>query len=182
MEVEVKAHVNNLKEIEDRLKKLGAEKIEEIYQEDIYFNAPDRDFSKTDEALRIRKIENEKTKIILTYKGPKIDKISKTREEVEVGIENLKNMVEILKFLGYKAVATIKKKRKIYKFKDFEICLDDVYKVGKFIEVEKNVKNKNKIKEYVDHAFKICKKLNIKNNFERRSYLELYLKKKRHQQ
>ena len=36
----------------------------------------------------------------MTYKGPKIDKISKTREEIEVKIEDGHKMEKILEKLG----------------------------------------------------------------------------------
>ena len=47
---------------------------------DRYFNAPDRDFARTDEALRLRQAGRLN---ILTYKGPKLDALSKTRSEIE---------------------------------------------------------------------------------------------------
>lgn len=56
IEVEVKAHVSDFKGVKQRLIEIGAERIGEEHQEDTYFNAPHRDFAKTDEALRIREI------------------------------------------------------------------------------------------------------------------------------
>jgi len=43
IEVEVKAHANDLAVIENKLNNLGAFRKNEEYQEDIYFNAPHRD-------------------------------------------------------------------------------------------------------------------------------------------
>src|SRR4249920_446158 len=48
---------------------------------DHYFNAPDRDFAVTDEAIRVRTIGE---KNFVTYKGPKLDRETKTRLEIEV--------------------------------------------------------------------------------------------------
>ncbi len=58
IEVEVKAHATNLDEIEKKVIEIGASRRGEEYQEDLYFNAPHRDFAQTDEALRIRKTKS----------------------------------------------------------------------------------------------------------------------------
>ncbi|HIH62261.1 MAG TPA: class IV adenylate cyclase, partial [Methanobacteriales archaeon] len=68
IEVEVKAKTDH--RIKKKLESIGAQKIRTEKQEDIYFNAPHKDFKITDEALRIRETP---TRTLLTYKGPKID-------------------------------------------------------------------------------------------------------------
>ena len=89
IEVEVKAKIENFEDMKKKLENLGAIKSKKEFQEDIYFNSPIVDFAKSDEALRIRTTkENNNTNIFITYKGPKIDSESKTREEIEIGIEN----------------------------------------------------------------------------------------------
>ena len=96
-----------------QLKNLGFKFIKKKFQEDIYFNGIDRDFRETDEALRIR---DEDGNFFVTYKGPKIDKISKTREEIEVRIEDKEKMRQIFKRLGFKEVKPIKKIREICEY------------------------------------------------------------------
>ncbi|MEM4524643.1 MAG: class IV adenylate cyclase, partial [Archaeoglobaceae archaeon] len=63
--------------------------LEEKEEFDLYFSHPCRDFAETDEALRIR-VEK---KIKMTYKGPKVDEETKTREEVNLIIDNFENAV-----------------------------------------------------------------------------------------
>ena len=93
IEVEVKAKINSFDEIKDKLNDLGAIKVKTEHQEDRYFNSPVVDFAKSDEALRIRETKTEEShNLFITYKGPKIDSKSKTREEVE-----MKNAAEYLK-------------------------------------------------------------------------------------
>jgi adenylate cyclase class 2 len=53
VEVEIKLR-GDLQEVERKLLKFGAFFEGEFYEEDLYFNSPLRDFSLTDEALRIR--------------------------------------------------------------------------------------------------------------------------------
>ncbi len=176
IEVEAKAHVNDFNSVLKKLKEIGAEKVMVEHQKDIYFNNLEyRDFEKSDEALRIRNttINNEKTEIILTYKGPKLDDVSKTRKEIEVNVEDSKNTSLILENLGFKPAANVEKDRTTYSFQEFAISLDNVHQVGNFVEIEKGMVEGEDFKEAIDKIFKIYKKLGIEDGFERRSYLEL---------
>lgn len=174
IEVEVKAHVDNFNIVKKALSDLKAQKIKIEYQKDIYFNAPHRDFSKTDEALRIRETTTkDSVKLILTYKGAKMDEVSKTRKEIEVEIEDKQRMSDILENLGFIPVANVNKERVIYNYNNFVISLDDVSKVGTFVEIETEAVEGENFEESVEQIFKIYEKLGITNGFERRSYLEL---------
>lgn len=174
LEVEVKAHVTDFHSVIRKLSDIGAEKIKTEHQEDVYFNAPHRDFAQTDEALRIREIPSEHgLKIFLTYKGAKMDDKSKTRKEIEVKIENTEKTRQILENLGFYPVKTIKKDRVIYLLDEFIISLDKVYEVGNFVEIETSREEGENFQESLDEIFKIYQKLGIENGFERRSYLEL---------
>ncbi|MDQ1251406.1 MAG: adenylate cyclase, class 2, partial [Euryarchaeota archaeon] len=57
IEVEVKVRADH-EQIRPILKKIGAVKIKTEIQSDTYFAAPHRDFAKTDEALRIRSLDD----------------------------------------------------------------------------------------------------------------------------
>ncbi len=102
-----------------------------------------------------------------------MDAISKTRKEIEVEVEDSENTESILENLGFKAVERIKKDRTTYLFNKFIITLDDVYKVGKFVEIEKEVAEGEDFEDTLDKIFEIYKKIGIEEGFERRSYLEL---------
>ena len=102
IEVEVKAKIKSFDEMRKRLDDINAVKVKTEHQEDRYFNSPVRDFAQTDEALRIRTTrQNDEEHIFITYKGPKIDSKSKTRKEIEMGIEEAQKCSEIfeLRFL-----------------------------------------------------------------------------------
>src|SRR5207253_4194843 len=108
---------------------------------DDYYNAPDRDFKQTDEAFRMRRIGS---KTYLTYKGPKQKAAVKIRTELEVPLPDgdaaARQFAELLKHLGYRYVATVKKRRRTYKFRRdpfaVAVCLDDVARLGRVAEVE----------------------------------------------
>ena len=171
IEVEIKVRIKNKDEITEKLKKLGFKFIKKKFQEDIYFNGIDRDFRKTDEALRIR---DDNGTYYVTYKGPKIDRISKTREEIEVRIDDKEKMRQIFKKLGFREVRPIRKVREIYKKDDITASIDDVEGLGLFLELEKNIYNINEKDEALKELMEILKALNIsKDNTIRKSYLEL---------
>ena len=95
IEVEVKAKIESFEEIKKELEKISAIKTKTEYQKDIYFNSPIVDFAQSDEALRIRKtMSNDNTNIFITYKGPKIDKNSKTRKEIEKTKTKAQNQIK----------------------------------------------------------------------------------------
>ena len=68
---------------------------------DRYFNHPARDFAETDEALRIRRIGPVNR---ITYKGPRVDTVTKTRQELELplveGEKSAADWITLLEKLG----------------------------------------------------------------------------------
>jgi adenylate cyclase class 2 len=108
---------------------------------DLYFQAPDRDLKATDEAFRLRRVG---AKNYLTYKGPKRDAETKTRPEIEIalgdGAETAADAERLFTALGYKPVAAVRKKRRVYTFTrdgfELEACFDAVERVGEFVELE----------------------------------------------
>lgn len=81
LEIEVKYPVRDWEDVQRQLQKWGASCDPPREDVDQYFNAPDRDFAKTDEAVRVRQIGEAN---FVTYKGPKTDAHTKTRTEIEV--------------------------------------------------------------------------------------------------
>src|SRR5229473_7646304 len=112
LEVEMKFPAANWNSLERQLAAWGAKELDIRREEDYYFNAPDRDFAQTDEALRLRRIGSSN---YLTYKGPKKDPETKTRLEVEVpiapGHEPAQALTQLLEHLGYRSVAVVEKER-----------------------------------------------------------------------
>jgi adenylate cyclase class 2 len=174
IEVEVKAKIESFSEMEEKLDKIGAIKTKKEFQEDIYFNSPVVDFAQTDEALRIRTTkENDKTNIFITYKGPKIDKQSKTRREIEMGIEDSQKCSGIFEAIGFKKVRTVRKNRQYYTFENFEISLDDIEGLDPYMEIEIALSDGEDYSEAQKSIFDLFERLGITDGFERTSYLEL---------
>jgi len=170
LEIEIKARVDNFKKIEDRVLGLGGMFEREETQVDTYFNHPGRDFAKTDEALRIRRVEDA---CFITYKGPKLDDITKTREELEEGVEDFERTKEILLRLGFLEVSSVEKRRRYFVIDDTSVMLDDVAGLGKFVEVEKHADSYDP-QSIVDFLLS----LGVEDvDIEQRSYLGLLLEK-----
>ena len=81
IEVEQKFRATHSAELLARLERMGAVFAEPVVQVDLYFAHPARDFAQTDEALRIRRVGERN---FVTYKGPKLDAMTKTRRELEL--------------------------------------------------------------------------------------------------
>jgi len=182
IEVEMKFPAADLAGLERKLTAWGANQVKSRREEDHYFNAPDRDFAQTDEALRLRRVGSAN---FLTYKGPKLDPHTKTRTEIEVplalGEEAAEAMSQLVTRLGYRPVAVVQKSRRVFRINkegfDLEICLDEVMEVGRFAELEILAPD-----ERLDEARTVLQaaaaELGLTNS-ERRSYLELLLQKKK---
>ncbi len=172
IEIEVKSRLEDPGALERALRRKGARLLAEAVETDTYFNHPARDFAKTDEAVRIRVCGG---KAALTYKGPKLDKTSKSREELMTGIQDAKTAAAILGRLGFRKVATVRKRRRLFVLGKFEICVDRVYGLGDYFEIEARgpMKGYGKLR---DRAQDLMVELGG-NNPERRSYLEMLLSK-----
>lgn len=141
LEVEVKYRLDHRDPIVGMLRSWGATLVADHEEEDHYLRAPDRDFAKTDEAFRLRRIGERN---LLTYKGPRHDAASKTRLECEVpcpdGDAARAGFLRLLGHLGYTPVAVVRKRRTILEFDrggfTVHACLDDVERVGSFVEME----------------------------------------------
>lgn len=173
IEVEVKFQIENIREVEEKVEDYG-EFIVEKKESDIYFNSPWNDFRKNDEALRIRK-DNEA--VTITYKGPKIDSTTKSREEVKLNIDDYQSGVQLLKSLGFTPFGEVVKIRKIYNLGGATVSVDKVENLGKFLEIELQARE-SEVDEKRMQIFGLAKRLGFyEEQSIRKSYLELLMEK-----
>ncbi len=182
IEIEIKAALEGpdspaIPGIKARLVEIGFHADGCLIETDIYFNAPDRDFRKTDEALRLRSAQNfsnDEVETFITYKGKKLDGISKTRKEYETAIADPDTMGKLMEALGYRAAHIVKKKRWYYKKGDTTVCLDEVEGLGSYIELERMVDIVDERAEVVEELVAELEALGIdKSGLTTKSYLEL---------
>lgn len=139
-EVEVKLRTDHAP-LRRRLDEAGADRLDAVRQEDVYYDAPHRQFASTDEALRLRRERRAgEWHASLAYKGPRVDERSKTRSEAETAVEDAGAAQSILEGLGFEPAATVVKERERYALDGYTIALDDVEGLGTFVEVERTVR------------------------------------------
>jgi adenylate cyclase class 2 len=150
-EVEQKFRVADPAALESRLVALAARFRDPVEQVDRYFAHPCRDFVKTDEALRLRRVGDE---VAVTWKGPRIDSAAKSRRELELGLAEvpalpggprggqatLDRWTELLEALGFRPVRDVAKRRRaarvLWQGTEVEVALDTVAGLGDFLELE----------------------------------------------
>lgn len=118
--------------LRDRLRRLGALRGDLEVQKDTYFAHPQRDFAKTDEALRLRSTP---AGLELTYKGPReAGSAAKVRREETVHLRD--DPTALLEGLGFRPSAEVHKRRDLWTHGGCTIALDTVDDLGDFVEVE----------------------------------------------
>jgi adenylate cyclase class 2 len=136
-EVELKVRADH-PAVRRRLSALGAERVGTVTQVDTYYDAPHRDFGTTDEALRLRRERNDGASTTrFTYKGPLVEAASKTRRELETGVDDGDRLGEILEAVGFDPAAVVEKERERYRLDGYTVTLDSVADLGEFVEVER---------------------------------------------
>ena len=178
LEVEQKFRVVSHPDVRTRLEAIGAAPIGSEEQADLYLLHPGRNFAKTDEALRLRRIGEEN---YITYKGPKLDQTTKTRREIELplppGDEAFEKFAELLEALGFGRVATVRKTREKWQLTSHghvvEIALDKVSGVGNFVELEISADEAG-LEAARQTLTEIASELAL-TEATRRSYLEMWL-------
>jgi adenylate cyclase class 2 len=171
LEVEAKAHLDDPERIISSIIELGGREIYFTVQRDTYYRHPNRDFAQTDEALRIREEEG---RSFITYKGPKLDAETKSREELEVPLVDPQDLGGLLLRLGFEPVAVVEKRRRGYLVGTLEVCVDEVKGLGHFLEVE--ARGCEDLDEGRERVLGLLESLGL-DRMERRSYLELLLER-----
>ena len=178
-EVEIKYRAPDHRALRRRLLDLGAEEDPAIDQEDHYLAHPSRDFARSDEAFRLRRVGDSNR---ITYKGPKHAGPTKTREEIEVpfgdGPDALDRMATVLDRLGFRPVATIRKTRNPFHLKHLgrhiEVVLDTALGLGTFAEVEAIAAGPGDLPDAQAAVLDLARRLGL-DAVEPRSYLRMTL-------
>ncbi|MBN3037113.1 MAG: class IV adenylate cyclase [Candidatus Diapherotrites archaeon] len=129
MEIEVKARAPA--GVEQRLAALGAKHLRSVRETNTIYNSVSRDFSKTNEVLRVRQEDN---RLLLTYK--KTELVGGVKRAVEYETEVGDAIHDILCSAGVFKDIVYHKTRDYYSFRGAEVAVDSVDELGEFVEVE----------------------------------------------
>ena len=149
IEIEAKIKVTDLREYSGqtgKISRLGGRPGGLLQQEDRFFDRADGELLAKGCGLRIRNEscqsadtgEKAFDRCIICYKGPLEgqDAEYKQREELELTVDQPETAAKILNSLGFTQILTVKKQRELWILHECEICLDEVFALGSFIEVE----------------------------------------------
>ena len=138
VEIEIKLKVDDLSAVRERLKSLGAERVGEVVETNVFFDTSDRALMASDCGLRLRRNRRagKTEKLVLTYKGPRAEGPVKRREEIEILVDSFDATVELLSRLGYTQNLSFEKRRETWKLEKATIELDTLPQLGHFVEIE----------------------------------------------
>jgi adenylate cyclase class 2 len=160
---------------------------------DLYFRHPSRDFEKTREALRIRRIvvtQNDshgeiavESQSRVTYKGPHLPGGIKARHELEWALQpsdpHGENLEELLLRLGFEPITTVSKVRRpmllLRQGHQLTVALDEVQNVGSYVEVEVIARGEHEVANARALVERVAAELGLMKP-ESRSYLSLLLR------
>ncbi|MCS7128347.1 MAG: class IV adenylate cyclase [Sulfolobales archaeon] len=167
LEREVKIKLIDVERSEaiNALKSSGCIALGDVIHNDYYFMHPCIDMLSLDEAIRVREevsIHTGETKYFITYKGRRLSRAFKERLEVEVEVSG-KEIIEILKALGFKVITIIPKERSLFKCSNTLVTVDYLSNLGLFMEVEGE-------KELIED---FLKNLKIRYEVVEKTYFEL---------
>jgi adenylate cyclase class 2 len=140
-EIELKYAVADVPQLLVKLGQFGLCFGEAVEEYDTFYQHPVKDYVATDECLRIRLRAGEYR---ITYKGPKVDRETKTRREIELFLTDNAKIARqwdhLLQALGFRVAAELKKTRRsaslVYQEQKYELSLDHIDGLGDFIELE----------------------------------------------
>ncbi len=158
-EIEVKIRVDDFSEVEDKLSDCNSS---DWKFEDNYIFDREGELKKSGKLLRVRFVDG---KVFLTYKEKLGDDLRfKRRNEIELGVSG-KEIVDLLKGLGYKVFFRYQKKRKNIVCGNVKISFDDT-PIGKFVEIEAD--DEKKLEDFI-------KNLSLENReLIKKTYYELF--------
>lgn len=177
IEVEIKVSVKNITKIEECLLKNGFIKGAHIKESDYYFDNEVHEIRNNDQALRIRSsydLDADVKYNLMTFKGSKMDEISMTRKEFEIQIDDADTCMQIFSSLGYKNIYPVIKERQYYHKDCMTACIDQVEKLGCFMELEFIVENESEKDKALGEIISTIESFGYsKQEIIRKSYLSM---------
>lgn len=179
-EVEQKYFVDDSEQLLQELADAGFTRSHEEVHCDMYFQHPSRDFRQTDEAFRLRRVNN---KLCVTYKGQRLDAEVKTRREIELGLvaKDEAHWQELLGHLGFRPLPEVRKTRVVFQparddCQGFVVTIDQVDQLGQFAEIEKIVRDPAALSEAQKSIEELASRLEL-SRVQKLSYLAQLLQK-----
>lgn len=157
-EIELKFRVNDKAKLMNKLKGLGCKMSDVLEQNDTIYvsNLDDTESKEGSIWLRVRK-ENERIELNFKKQSSKLQESM----EIEFGVESYEKANAFLEALGYQKWVVVNKRRIYTKYLKYNLCFDEVERLGSFIEIELVVPDDD-TKDYMEDLLKVAKELGLK--------------------
>jgi adenylate cyclase, class 2 len=136
IEIEAKVRVKSFRELRRRLVELGAKRLGASVERNDLYDLPGRDLAERGCRLRLRTVRRGGGAPVLTFKGPKLGGRFKSRRELEIGVSDKTTARRLLEAMGYRPYFSFDKRRESWRLSGWNIELDEVPLLGRFVEVE----------------------------------------------
>jgi len=151
-EVELKLKLADPQHLRALLTRLNAPPAGPAFERNRIFDSPDRRLLRAGCGLRLRETRSPDAPRrvppaarppvqpqcvpTLTFKGPREPGVVKSRGEWETTVVDAAALAEILSRIGFAEVIAYEKRRETCRVHDCEICIDELPRLGWFVEIE----------------------------------------------
>lgn len=165
-EIEIKIKVKDLEEVQRRLEERGCIFSDPISQRDVVYSKGGsteewQSSKEGDIIMRIRYLEGRAEFNLKQQRSSEMDNI-----EYETEVKDPESMHKILVTLGYAPEVEVKKMRRKGKLGEYEICLDEVEKIGSYIEIEKLTSDDADPEEVKEELFQVLESIGLSRSDE----------------
>lgn len=152
-EIELKFKVEDMNDLLDKLKNMGCEISKILSQNDTIYVSDLNQVESVEGSiwLRVRK-EKEKVELNLKKQSAKIQEST----EIEFEVSSYEKANQLLETLGYQKWVVVNKKRRYSKYLNYNLCIDEVERLGTFLEIELLVDEEDK-KDYIPNLLEVAK-------------------------
>jgi len=138
-ETELKLRVESHEPVRRKLKAVGASLIETVLETNHIYDRPDGSLRGRGCGLRLRSIvprDGSAGRTTLTFKGPRLASAMKSREELEIGVDDAETAARMLEQLGFVSMLRYQKRRDSWRVGGCRVELDEPPRIGLFVEIE----------------------------------------------
>lgn len=146
-EIEMKLPLAAPAALREQLQAAGARFVSRVFESNRMFDTPDGELRRQGRGLRVRvsrpidaggdkAADPTGERTLLTCKGPKTATRVKSREEIELEVQDADRMALILERLGFAQTVLYEKRRETWTLDDCEVVLDELPELGWWVEIE----------------------------------------------
>lgn len=139
VEIEAKMKVTDLASVRATLLTRGATGGKLTEETNVFFDDPNGKLHTSDQGLRLRTNRDATSgseSHVITYKGPRREGALKSREEIEIVVDDPVATAQLFEKLGYVRILSFEKRRESWEFDGCKVELDELPIFGTFVEVE----------------------------------------------